>query len=355
MSELFEIKKRNGKKRLGLLKTSHGVVETPNLMFVATQASVKAMSAKDLIDWGVQFLITNTYHLYLRPGLEIIKEAGGIHKFMGWERTLFSDSGGFQIFSLSKLRKFKDNGVVFQSHIDGSYHEFTPENNVDMQRVLGTDVMMVLDECMEFPVTYEYAKHSVKRTLDWAKRAREQFLKTTPLYGYKQYQFGIIQGSIFENLRNYCSEKLQEIGFDGYAMGGVAIGESKEYIRKIIDMGQSIMPEDKPRYLMGVGEEDDIVYAVENGFDIFDCVVPTRNARNGALFTEKGKILIKNAKYKHDFSPVESGCNCHLCKNYSRAYLHHLFKAEEMLAGILATEHNINYYMRLMKRIRESI
>ncbi len=354
-SEIFKVIKKKGKKRLGLLKTSHGYVETPNLMFVATSGSVKGISSIQLDQWGIQFLITNTYHLYLRPGLEIIKKAGGMHRFMNWKRTLFSDSGGFQVFSLSKLRKFKDDGVIFQSHIDGSYHLFTPENNVDMQRILGTDIMMVLDECMEYPVTFEYAKNSVKRTLEWAKRAREEFTKTSSLYGYPQFQFGIIQGSVYNDLREHSSEELQKMDFDGYAMGGVAIGESKEYIRKVIDIGDDIMPEDKARYLMGVGEIDDIEYAVENGFDIFDCVIPTRNARNGALFTDGGKILIKNSKYKDDFTPLDPTCSCTLCKNYTKSYLHHLFKSQEMLAGILATEHNIHYYSKVMKRIRESI
>lgn len=353
--EIFKVIRKKGKKRVGLLKTSHGYVETPNLMFVATSGSVKGISSIQLEQWEIQFLITNTYHLYLRPGLEIIKKAGGIHRFMNWKRTLFSDSGGFQIFSLSKLRKFKDDGVIFQSHIDGSYHLFTPENNVDMQRMLGTDVMMVLDECMEYPVTFEYAKNSVKRTLEWAKRAREEFTKTSDMYGFKQFQFGIIQGSVFNDLREYCSKELQKMDFDGYAMGGVAIGESKEYIRKVIDIGDDIMPENKVRYLMGVGEIDDIEYAVENGFDIFDCVVPTRNARNGVLFTDGGKIIIKNSKYKDDFTPPDPTCSCRLCKNYTKAYLHHLFKSQEMLAGILATEHNILYYSKLMKKIRESI
>ncbi|PIP13526.1 MAG: tRNA guanosine(34) transglycosylase Tgt [bacterium (Candidatus Stahlbacteria) CG23_combo_of_CG06-09_8_20_14_all_34_7] len=352
---IFTIKKKNKQKRRGEIKTAHGIVETPNLMIVATQGTVKAVSALDLKDWGSDFIVANSYHLYLRPGLEVLKEAGGLHKFMNWTKTIFTDSGGFQVFSLSKLRKFKDEGIIFQSHIDGSLHSFTPENNVQMQRVIGGDVMMVLDECMEFPVTYEYAKHSVERTVRWAEKAREEFLKTSPIYGYEQSQFGIIQGSTFEDLRKICADKLIEADFDGYAMGGVAIGESKDYIRDVIDMADGIMPEEKCRYLMGVGEEDDVRYAVEKGFDIFDCVIPTRNARNGALFTKNGRILIKNAKYKKDFTPVEDGCECHLCKNYSRAYLHHLFNAEEILGGILATEHNINYYMRMMKDIRDGI
>lgn len=352
---IFKIKKTSGKSRRGEIHTSHGIVETPNLMIVATQGSVKAISAVDLKEWGSEFIIANTYHLYLRPGLEILREAGGLHRFMNWDNTIFTDSGGFQVFSLSKLRKFKNDGIVFQSHIDGSYHTFTPENNVQMQRAIGGDVIMVLDECMEFPVTHAYAKHSVERTVKWAGRAREEFLKTEPLYGYPQSQFGIIQGSTFQDLRKSCAEELIKMDFDGYAMGGVAIGESKDYIRSVIDISDSIMPQDKCRYLMGVGEEDDVRYAVENGFDIFDCVIPTRNARNGALFTKNGRMLIKNAKYKRDHSPVEEGCKCHLCANYSRAYLHHLFKAGEMLAGILASEHNIHYYLRLMKEIRESI
>ncbi|MGE3062087.1 MAG: tRNA guanosine(34) transglycosylase Tgt [bacterium] len=352
---IFKIKKSSGKKRRGVIETAHGTVETPNLMVVATQGSVKAVSAVDLREWGSEFIIANTYHLYLRPGLEILNEAGGLHRFMNWDKTIFTDSGGFQVFSLSKLRKFKDDGIIFQSHIDGSYHTFTPENNVRMQRSIGGDVMMVLDECMEFPVTHAYAKHSVERTVKWAERARREFEESSPLYGYNQSQFGIIQGSTFHDLRKMCAEKLSEIDFEGYAMGGVAIGESKDYIRKVIDMADEIMPREKCRYLMGVGEEDDVRYAVENGFDIFDCVIPTRNARNGALFTKNGRMLIKNAKFKKDFAPVEEGCDCHLCRNYSRSYLHHLFKAGEMLGGILATEHNVNYYLRLMKEIRDSI
>lgn len=352
---MFTLLKKRGNARRGIIKTDHGEIETPNFMFVATQATVKGVTSEWLKEAGAQFIIANTYHLYLRPGLEIMKESGGLHRFMDWERPIFTDSGGFQVLSLSKLRKFEDDGVLFQSHIDGSYHKFTPQNNVHMQRVIGGDVIMVLDECTEYPATHEYARFAMNRTMRWAKEAREEFLKGSPLYGHKQFQFGIVQGSVYEDLRIECAEKMRDMDFDGYSIGGVAIGESKEYIRNAVKWVAPILPENKARYLMGVGDEDDIRASVENGIDLFDCVVPTRNARNGALFTKNGKIIIRNAKYKNDYLPVEEGCECTLCRNHTRAYLHHLFKAREMLGGILATEHNIHYYLRLMKEIRERI
>ncbi len=352
---MYKLIKKNRKERRGQIITEHGIIETPAFLPVATQASVKAMSMNTLKSLNTQAFITNTYHLYLRPGLEIINNAGGIHKFINWERPIFTDSGGFQVLSLAKLRKLEKDGVLFQSHIDGSYHKFTPENNVDMQRQLGSDIMMVLDECTEYPTTEKYARTAMERTLDWAYKARQHFLKTRELYGYRQYQFGIIQGSVYPSLRRECAERLVEMDFDGYAMGGIAIGETEENIRDIIAMCDEIMPEDKPRYLMGVGKLDDIEFAVKQGFDIFDCVIPTRNARNGTLFTDSEKILIRNAQYKNDFKAVDKDCDCTLCRNYSRAYLHHLFRANEIAGMMLATEHNINYYMKFMEKIRKKI
>lgn len=352
---MYELLKTNGKMRRGRIKTEHGIIETPAFMPVATQATPKAMTVETMKKSNVQVFITNTYHLYLRPGLDILKESGGIHSFMNWDRPVFTDSGGFQVLSLSALRKIERDGVLFQSHIDGSYHKFTPSNNVDMQRHIGSDIMMVLDECTEYPATQEYARKAMNRTLEWAADARKYFLETEAFYGYRQFQFGIIQGSVYPKLREECGAALADMDFDGYAMGGVAIGETKENIRDIIAMADDIMPHDKPRYLMGVGKLEDIEFAVKQGFDIFDCVIPTRNARNGTVFTDEGKLVIRNAQFKNDMRPVEEGCNCTLCRNYSRAYLHHLVKAKEMTGMMLATEHNVNYYMRFMDKLRQSI
>lgn len=352
---MFELLKQNGKMRRGRIRTDSGIIETPAFMPVATQGTPKALTTRDLSVLNVQFFISNAYHLYLRPGLDIIQNAGGIHKFINWYKPVFTDSGGFQVLSLAQLRKFEDDGVMFQSHIDGSYHKFTPENNVEMQRKIGSDVMMVLDECTEYPATEEYARKAMNRTIRWADSAREAFMGSKSLYSKKQFQFGIIQGSVYKNLRRECASKLRAMDFDGYAMGGVAIGETKENINSIIDMADEIMPVNKPRYLMGVGKLEDIEYAVKQGVDIFDCVVPTRNARNGTLFTDEGRMIITNAQFKDDHSPVDSSCNCSLCRHYTRSYLHHLFRANEIAGLMLATEHNVNYYMRFMKKIRESI
>lgn len=352
---MYRIIARKGKARRGVIETAHGTIETPAFMPVATQATVKGIDPVTLSALGVQVFITNTYHLYLRPSTTILEKAGGIHAFMNWNKPVFTDSGGFQVLSLAKLRKFEKDGVRFQSHIDGSYHKFTPQNNVAMQRSIGSDVMMVLDECTEYPATHAYALKAMERTLKWAEQARNAFNESEQLYGYRQHQFGIIQGSVYPDLRKRCAEELVGMDFEGYAMGGIAIGEPVSSMYEIISMADDIMPEHKPRYLMGVGKEEDILYAVNQGFDIFDCVIPTRNARNGTLFTESGRISIRNAKYGDDMSPVDETCDCGLCRNHTRAYLHHLFKAKEMSGPILATIHNITYYMRMMERIRESI
>lgn len=352
---MFKLISKKGKARRGIIETAHGKIETPAFMPVATQATVKGIDPVTLSALGVQVFITNTYHLYLRPSTRILEKAGGIHAFMNWNKTVFTDSGGFQVLSLAKLRKFEKDGVRFQSHIDGSYHKFTPQNNVAMQRSIGSDVMMVLDECTEYPATHAYALKAMERTLKWAEQARNAFNESEQLYGYRQHQFGIIQGSVYPDLRKRCAEELAGMDFEGYAMGGIAIGEPVSSMYEIISMADDIMPEHKPRYLMGVGKEEDILYAVNQGFDIFDCVIPTRNARNGTLFTESGRISIRNAKYADDLSPVDDACDCDLCRNHTRAYLHHLFKAKEMSGPVLATIHNIAYYMRMMKRIRESI
>lgn len=352
---MFNLIKKDGKKRRGRIVTDSGIIETPAFIPVSTQATPKALTTQDMKRLDVQVFISNTYHLYLRPGLDIIEHAGGIHRFMDWDRPVFTDSGGFQVLSLAQLREFEEDGVMFQSHIDGSYHKFTPQNNVDMQRRIGSDIMMVLDECTRYPATEEYAREAMDRTIRWAADAREAFVKSKPLYSENQFQFGIIQGSVYKNLRRECALKLVSMDFEGYAMGGVAIGETKENINSIIDMADEIMPQDKPRYLMGVGRLEDIEYAVKRGFDIFDCVVPTRNARNGTLFTDSGRIVITNAQFKDDHSVVDEDCDCTLCTHYTRAYLHHLFRANEIAGLMLATEHNINYYMRFMQSIRENI
>lgn len=352
---MYELIRKKGKARRGRIVTEHGIIETPAFMPVATQATVKGVDPVLLAALNVQVFITNTYHLYLRPATDVLHKAGGIHSFMKWKKPVFTDSGGFQVLSLAKLRKFEKDGVRFQSHIDGSYHKFTPQNNVDMQRKIGSDVMMVLDECTEYPATHSYALKAMERTLLWAEQARDRFNETETLYGYRQHQFGIIQGSVYPNLRIRCAEELAGMDFEGYAMGGIAIGEPVSSMYEIIAMADDIMPEHKPRYLMGVGKEEDIRFAVNEGFDIFDCVIPTRNARNGTLFTKSGKISIRNAKFADDFSPVDSQCSCPLCTNFTRAYLHHLFKAKEISGAVLATIHNIKYYMDMMEGIREDI
>lgn len=354
----FRIEKEDqqSKARAGVLETAHGKIHTPIFMPVGTQASVKAVNKQYLEnDINAPIILGNTYHLYLRPGTEILEKAGGIHSFMNWNRAILTDSGGFQVFSLAELRKLRDDGVEFKSHLDGSKHFFTPEKVIGIERSIGSDIMMVLDECTPFPCTYEYAKKSKDLTTRWAYKNKEAFDSSTPLYGYEQYLFGIIQGSIYKDLREESALELTQIDFDGYAIGGLAVGEPTEKMYEIVDFVTDRMPQTKPRYLMGVGRPENILEAVERGVDMFDCVMPTRNARNSYLFTSNGILSMRNAKYKDDFEKVDSGCNCFTCRNFSRAYLRHLFIAKEILALELASIHNLSFYLDLVRTAREKI
>jgi len=321
-------------------------------MPVATLANVKTQTPKDLINAGVQVFITNTYHLHLRPGEDVIRKLGGLHKFMGWNKPVVTDSGGFQVFSLARLRKITDEGVEFSSHIDGKKEFFSPEKVIDIQIELDSDIIHPLDECVPYPSSHSYAEEGLIRTLKWAKRSKSYFSKKER---DDILMFGIIQGSTYKDLRKMAVEKIVPLDFSGYAIGGVAVGEPTDEINEISDFTASLLPFDKPRYLMGVGPPDDIVKSVASGIDLFDCVMPTRNGRTGTVYTKSGKIIIKGNTYKEDSSPIEEGCDCYTCKHFSRAYIRHLFNTGEVLAQYLATLHNIRFYMRLMSEMREAI
>ncbi len=344
------------KARAGKIETAHGVIETPIFMPVGTQGTVKAVTQRTLKEEiKAPVILGNTYHLYMRPGTEILSKAGGLHKFMNWDNAILTDSGGFQIYSLSELRKIKDDGVEFCSHLDGSKHFFTPQKVIEIQRVIGSDIMMPLDECTPYPCEYDYAKRSQELTSRWAVLNKEAFENTKPEYGFEQALFGIVQGSVYKDLREKSARDLTAIDFDGYSIGGLAVGEPQETMNDITDFVTDILPPDKPRYLMGVGRPENILDAIERGVDMFDCVMPTRNARNAYLFTSKGILTIKNAVYKDDFSPVDEECDCYTCQNFSRAYLRHLFNANEILALELATIHNLTFYLNLVRRARKEI
>jgi queuine tRNA-ribosyltransferase len=339
--------------RAGRLVLPHGVVETPIFMPVGTQASVKALSQEDLEAVGAQIILGNAYHLYLRPGTEILEEAGGIHRFMHWNRPLLTDSGGFQVFSLSGLNKITPDGVQFQSHLDGSRHFFTPEKSIDIQRSIGSDIMMCFDDCTSYPATETQAAASMRLTLDWAARCKTHW--TSEGMGATQALFGIVQGSIYEGLRRESAAGLMDLDFPGYAIGGVSVGESKEEMVRVVDFTAPCLPEEKPRYLMGVGPPEDLLEAMERGIDMFDCVMPTRNARNGSLFTSQGKLNIKNARHLRDFGPIDEQCACPVCRTYTRAYLAHLYRAGEILALRLNTLHNVFFLLQLAAMAREAI
>ena len=351
MTFSFEIVHRSSETsaRLGEIHTPHGCVETPVFMPVGTQATVKSLTPEDLYALGVQVILGNTYHLYLRPGHDVIGKLGGLHRFMHWDRPILTDSGGFQVFSLSKLMELSDLGVTFRSHIDGSKHILTPEKAIEIQETLGSDIMMCLDECTSYPATRAESQSSLELSIDWARRCKASRSKEDSAL------FGIIQGGMFEELRAYGVEALTTIGFDGYAMGGLSVGEPKKAMLDIANYTLPLLPDSSPRYVMGVGAPEDLVEFVSLGTDMFDCVIPTRNARNGQLFVTTGVVNISNARYKDDEAPVEDGCACYTCRHYSRAYLRHLFKAKELLAYRLNTIHNIHYFMRLMKTMREAI
>lgn len=344
------------KARAGCFETAHGIVQTPIFMPVGTQGTVKAVN-QELLDREVkaQIILGNTYHLYLRPGTDILEKAGGLHRFMNWSKPILTDSGGFQVYSLSDLRKMKSNGVEFRSHLDGSKHLFTPEKVIQIERSIGSDIMMPLDECTPFPCEYQYAKKSKELTSSWAILNKEAFEKTTPYYGYPQHLFGIIQGSIYKDLREASAGDLVKLDFDGYAIGGLAVGEPTGTMYDLVDFTTDFMPENKPRYLMGVGRPENILEGIARGVDMFDCVMPTRNARNAYLFTWNGVLSMRNACYKDDFTPVSSSCTCYTCTNFTRAYLRHLFVAKEILALELASIHNLHFYLELVTAAREKI
>ena len=336
--------------RLGRLLTAHGEVETPCFMPVGTQGTVKAMLPRDLREIGCQILLGNTYHLYLRPGHEVIRRLGGLHSFMGWNGPILTDSGGYQVFSLGATRKISEAGVNFQSHLDGANHLLTPEKSIEIQQALGSDVAMVLDECISGDAPREYVQVSTERTIRWAERCLGA-RSASP----QQLMFGIVQGGVFEDLRRWCVDALVSMPFDGFAVGGLGVGEGEEQLYKIGAFTAKLLPRDKPRYLMGVGRPQDIIRAVRAGFDMFDCVIPTRNARNGTLYTFKGKLNIKRAEFAEDRRPVEEHCGCYACQNFSRAYLRHLYMAGEILSAQLNTLHNLYFYHRLMDKCREAI
>jgi queuine tRNA-ribosyltransferase len=349
-------KDKNSKARVGEFFTGHGTVQTPIFMPVGTQGSVKAITQKVLeSEIKAEIVLSNTYHLYLRPGTKILEQAGGLHKFMNWQLPILTDSGGFQVFSLSELRKIQKDGVEFRSHLDGSKHFFTPKTVIEIQRSIGSDIIMPLDECTPFPCEYEYALKSKNLTSEWAILNKETFDSTNSLYGHEQFLFGIIQGSVYKDLREASVKDLVKLNFDGYAIGGLAVGEPIETMYDITDFTTEFMPENKPRYLMGVGRPENILEAIARGIDMFDCVMPTRNARNAYLFTSTGIVSMRNAAYKDDFTPLDENCNCYTCKNFSKAYLRHLFNAKEILALELATIHNLSFYLDLIRKSRQKI
>lgn len=346
----------HSKARAGIFHTDHGAVETPIFMPVGTQGTVKAVTQRILKDEiKAQIILANTYHMYLRPGTEILQNGGGLHKFMNWDLPILTDSGGFQVYSLSDLRKIKKDGVEFRSHLDGSKHYFTPEKVIQIERSIGSDIMMPLDECTPYPCDYEYAKKSKELTSAWALLNKEAFDKSDPLYGHKQFLFGIIQGSVYKDLRESSAMDLAKIDFDGYAIGGLAVGEPTEQMYELVDFTTDFMPEEKPRYLMGVGRPENILEAISRGVDMFDCVMPTRNARNAYLFTSGGVVSMRNAIYKNDFTPLDENCSCYTCQNFTKAYLRHLFAAKEILALELSTIHNLTFYLNLVRESRKRI
>jgi len=350
MALKFNIKNTDGLARAGILSTAHGEIRTPAFMPVGTAATVKGMMPESVAQTGADILLANTYHLMLRPSAELVAKMGGLHKFMNWNKPILTDSGGFQVMSLSKLRKITEQGVVFKSHLDGSEYNLTPERSMEIQHLLGSDITMAFDECTPFPVSAEDAEKSMNLSMRWAARSCDAFVKRDG-YGL----FGIVQGSIFPNLREQSAAALQQIGFDGYAVGGLAVGEGQELMFNVLDFTIPHLPTDKPRYLMGVGKPDDIIGAVLRGVDMFDCVIPTRAGRFARAYTDEGEKNIRNAKYAEDNRPLMAGCPCPACTNYSRAYLHHLFRAEEMLGAMLLTWHNLSFYQQLMQGLRDAI
>ena len=347
--ELIKKCKQTG-ARLGIVHTPHGSFETPAFMPVGTQATVKCMSPDELKEIRAGIILSNTYHLYMRPGSELIREAGGLHRFMNWDRPILTDSGGFQVFSLSDLRNITEEGVTFRSHIDGSKHMFTPELAIKIQNDLGSDIIMAFDECIPYPADHDYAKKSMERTTRWAERCREAHKDTD-----KQALFGIVQGGVYEDLREKSARDLVKLDFPGYAIGWLSVGEPAQDMYRILECTVPLLPEDRPRYLMGVGSPDYLVEGAIRGIDMFDCVLPTRIGRNGTVMTSEGRIIVRDAKYARDFSPLDPKCDCYACRNFTRAYIRHLLKAQEILGLRLTTLHNLKFLLDLMTRVRQAI
>ena len=347
--ELIKTCKQSG-ARLGVLHTPHGDIETPIFMPVGTQATVKSMTPEELKEIGSQIILSNTYHLYLRPGHELVKKAGGLHEFMHWDKPILTDSGGFQVFSLGPLRKISEEGVEFRSHLDGSKHFLTPEKAMEIQNALGSDIMMAFDECAPYPASREYVKNSLERTTRWLERCKEAHKNPE-----KQALFGIIQGGMYKDLREQSAKEITAIDLPGYAIGGLSVGEPKPMMYDILEHTTPFMPVDKPRYLMGVGSPDDLIEGVIRGVDMFDCVLPTRIARNGTAMTSQGKVVVRNATYAEDFTPLDPECDCYTCRNYTKAYIRHLIKTNEMLGARLITTHNLHFLLKLMENIRQAI
>jgi queuine tRNA-ribosyltransferase len=347
--ELIKECKQTG-ARLGRVHTPHGVIDTPTFMPVGTQATVKAMAPRELKEIGAQIILSNTYHLFIRPGHKLVEKAGGLHGFMNWDRPILTDSGGFQVYSLSDNRKIKEEGVIFKSHLDGAKHFFTPEYVMEIENALGADIMMAFDECTPYPCDWDYAKNSMERTVRWLKRCKDAHHNTE-----KQALFGIVQGSTYKDLRIESARRTVEIELPGYAVGGLSVGESKEIMNEVLDYTVPELPKDKPRYLMGVGSPDALIDGAIRGIDMFDCVLPTRIARNGTVMTSKGKLVVRNAEYAEDFLPMDEECDCYACQNFSRAYIRHLIKAGEILGGRLTSIHNLRFLQNLMTNIRKAI
>lgn len=345
----FTLLVEDGKARCGRIETSHGDVETPVFMPVGTLANVKLMTPQDLLGMGAEIILGNSYHLYLRPGTEVVKSAGGLHGFMGWPRAILTDSGGFQVFSLAKMRKLSPEGVEFQSHIDGSYHTFTPEKVVEIQEALGSDMMMPLDECVPYPCSRDQAERGLELTIQWAKRSLEA------RRGRDQALFAISQGGMFEDLREAGIQELTKLGFDGFALGGLSVGEPKDVLNGMLEKMVFKLPKQAPRYLMGVGTPEDLWEGIGAGVDMFDCVLPTRNARNGTVFTGKGRVNLKNAEHERSQEPLDSACPCYTCRTFTRAYLRHLVHSNELLGMRLATLHNLTFMLELVRSIRTAI
>jgi queuine tRNA-ribosyltransferase len=350
----FSVSARDGKARTGTIRMQRGEIRTPAFMPVGTAATVKAMKPEGVRATGADIILGNTYHLMLRPGAERVARLGGLHAFMNWDRPILTDSGGYQVMSLSELRKITEDGVTFASHIDGSRHLLTPERSMEIQRLLGSDIVMAFDECPRADAPRAVIEASMRMSMRWAKRSRDGF-DSGEDHAARSALFGIQQGALDEALRRESAEALQAIGFDGYAIGGLAVGEGQEAMFGVLDYAPEMLPQDKPRYLMGVGKPDDLVGAVERGVDMFDCVLPTRSGRNGQAFTWAGPVNIRNAKHAEDSAPLEQGCPCDACSKYSRAYLHHLVKSGEILGAMLLTEHNLTFYQRLMAGMRSAI